>query len=89
MASIRQRLIDKIKTDCSGELIGLEEKITADLPIHRPTLSWQQKTAGRMVWYWYIDGYCIGSSENMKDLLKATKLEVYKPCFGDFEISSS
>ena len=87
MSSIRQQLIDKIKNDV--DLCGLEDKLTTDLKIYRPTLSWQHKTAGRMVWYWYIDGSAIGSSENMKDLLKSPKLEVYSPIHGDYELSSS
>ena len=87
MSSIRQKLIDKIKSDC--DLIGMENLLTCALKIHRPTLSWQHKTAGRMIWYWYINGHVIGSSENMKDLLKSPKLEAYSPSHGDYEISSS
>ena len=64
MSSIRQKLIDKIKKDC--DLCGLEDKLTTDLKIYRTTLSWQHKTAGRMVWY--INGQAVGSSENMKEL---------------------
>ena len=87
MSSIRQKLIDKIKQDC--DLCGLEEQLTVDLKIHRPTLTWQHKTAGRMIWYWYINGQAIGSAENMKELLKSPKLEVYSPTHGDYELSSS
>lgn len=87
MHIIRQKLIDKIKSDC--DLNGLENLLTVDLEIHRPTLTWQHKTAGRMIWYWYINGSAIGSSENMKDLLKSPKLEVYKLTHGDYELSSS
>jgi hypothetical protein len=87
MSSIRKKLIDKIKSDC--DLDGLEEQLTVDLRIHRPTLTWQHKAAGRMVWYWYINGSMIGSSENMKELLKSNKLEVYKSTSKDYELSSS
>jgi hypothetical protein len=87
MSSIRQKLIDKIKQDCN--LCGLEDQLTVDLKIHRPTLSWQHKTAGRMVWYWYVNGYVIGSAENMKELLSCKKLEFYRLSHGDYELSSS
>jgi hypothetical protein len=87
MSSIRQKLIDKIKSEVN--LCGLEDELTTDLKIHRPTLTWQHKTAGRMIWYWYINGYMIGSSENMKELLKSPKLELYRPTYFDYEISSS
>jgi len=87
MSSIRQQLIAKIKNDV--DLCGLEDKLTTDLKIYRPTLSWQHKTAGRMVWYWYINGYIIGSSENMKDLLKSPKLEAYSSTHGNYELLSS
>jgi len=87
MSKIRQKLIDKIKSDV--DLCGLENQLTTDLKIYRPTLTWQHKTAGRMLWYWYINGQMIGSSENMKELLKSPKLEVYSPSHGDYEISSS
>jgi hypothetical protein len=87
MSSIRQKLIDKIKQDC--DLYGLEEQLTVDLKIHRPTLTWQHKTAGRMVWYWYINGYLIGSAENMKELLTSKKLELDRSSHGDYELSSS
>ena len=88
MNNIRQKLIDKIKTDI--DLDGFEYELTSDLKIYRPTLSWQQKTAGRMIWYWYINGHVIGSSEKMTDLLKSKKLEVYKhKVTMDYEISSS
>jgi hypothetical protein len=87
MKNTRQRLIDKIKKDV--DLCGLESELTINLKIHRPTLSWQHKTAGRMIWYWIINGHIIGSCEKMGDLLKSEKLVIYQPCSGDYEISSS
>jgi len=86
MRGVRQKLIDKIKSDC--DLNGLENELTIDLKIFRPTLSWQHKTAGRMQWYWMINGTLIGSSELMKDLLKSPKLEIYRP-YDDYELSST
>ena len=87
MTTIRQQLIDKIKSDV--DLCGLENELTVDLKINRPTLSWQQKTAGRMIWFWYLNGHLIGSSEKTTDLLKSKKIEVYQPCVGDYELCSS
>jgi hypothetical protein len=87
MASIRQQLIDKIKTDLKDEFLYFD--ITIDRPFYRPTLTWQQKTVGRLIWYWLEGSYMIGSSENIKDLLKAEKLVIYQHCFGIQEISSS
>ena len=87
MSSIRQQLIDKIKKDVS--LGGLEDQLNVNLKINRPYLSWQHLTAGRMVWYWYINGHVIGSAENIKELLKSPKLEVCSPTHGDYELSSS
>jgi hypothetical protein len=87
MASIRDKLISKIKKECN--LNGLENHLTKQLKIFRPKLSWNDKTAGRMLWYWYIDGRIIGSAENIKELLKSPKLEVYRSSHGDYEFSSS
>jgi len=42
-----------------------------------------------MVWYWYVNGYVIGSAENMKELLSCKKLEFYRLSHGDYELSSS
>lgn len=87
MNSIRQKLIDKIKSEI--DLHGFEDQLTVDLKIYRPTLTWQHKTAGRMNWYWYVNGRVIGSTENMRELLKSPKLEVDSSSHGDFELSSS
>lgn len=85
---IREKLIHRVKSDLN--LNGLEDDLTIDLKIYRPTMSWAHKAAGRMIWYWYIRGYCIGSSETMKELLKSEKLVLYihKDTM-DYEISSS
>jgi hypothetical protein len=85
--TIREQLIEKIKTDV--DLGGLEDLLTKDLEIFRPTLTWQQKTVGRTVWFWYVHGCTIGSPEGMKALLKSPKLEVYKPTRFDYQILSS
>ena len=87
MRYVKQALINKIKNDLS--LNGLEHELTKELVIIRPTLSWNDKTSGRMIWYWLIRGNLIGSSEKMTELLKSNKLEVYKPDKFTFEISSS
>ncbi len=84
MRNVRQKLIAKIKSDTD-----LEFDINLDTKIFRPTLSWQHKTVGRLVWYWMVDGLLIGSSEKMTDLLKSEKLEVYVPVWGVYELSSS
>ena len=85
---IRQKLIDKIITDIGSEIWFMDE-IDQNIKICRPTLTWQHRTAGRFIWYWNINGYLVGSSEGMRDLLKSKKLVLYKPTWGDFEISSS
>jgi len=56
---IRQKLKDKIKADTGYEVKNGD--------FYRPTLTWQYLSAGRMKWYWIIDGYCVGSAENMRD----------------------
>ena len=86
MKNVRQKLIDRIALD----IPELRFKPDLTTEIHRPTLSWQHKTAGRLVWYWYIDGNTIGSSELMTTLLKSkNKLVLYQAAHGVYEISSS
>ena len=79
---IRERLIKKIKTDTGYKVKGTGL-------FYRPTLSWVHKSAGRMIWWWLIDGICVGSAENMKDLLNSTKIVMTNHHFGFVEFSSS
>ncbi len=78
---IIQKLKDKIKADTGYEVKNGE--------LYRPTLTWAHASAGRMKWYWLIDGYCVGSAENMKDLLKSPKIIMESSHFGFIEFSSS
>ena len=83
MNNIRTKLISKIKEDTGFE-------INPKSKFQRPSLTWAHKSAGRMSWYFYTDkGFIIGSSENMKQLLKSDKIQVYKGNFGFVDFSSS
>ena len=80
--SIREKLIKKIEID-TGYIVKNGSVF------YRPTLNWVHKTAGRMVWYWLIDGICVGSAENMKELLKSPEILMTNAHFGFVEFSSS
>ena len=86
MASIRIKLIDKIKKDC-GLVIPYNTRII------RKTLTDAQKGVGTLKWYFFMIGttYYIGSQENMSTLLSADKIMCD---YGDhtksiYELSSS
>lgn len=88
--TIRKKLKAKIKTDTGFD-------IPDNAVFHRHSnLSWQQLTAGRLIWYWRIpaDGsrlaneYTIGSSEKMTDLLKCPCIKLHKHA-GQTELFSS
>lgn len=82
MKYIRQKLIEKIKEDT-----GIE--IPKDSTFFRPTLNWAQKSVGQMIWYFYTkSGQCIGSCENMTDLLKSEKIQYMKTNSFDIDLSS-
>lgn len=82
MNNTRQKLIKKIKDD-TGFIVNPE------WPLYRPTLTWVHKSAGRMIWYWYDHGICIGSSEKMRVLLKSNQIKMHRPSFGFIDFSSS
>jgi len=69
MRNIRSALIAKIEKDTGFE-------INDNWRFQRHTLTWAHRSVGRMKWYWYYEGKCIGSAENMKDLLKCSKIEI-------------
>tara|TARA_R110000796_G_scaffold249560_1_gene377459 strand:- start:578 stop:820 length:243 start_codon:yes stop_codon:yes gene_type:complete len=78
---IRQKLKDKIKLDTGYEVKNGD--------FYRATLTWSHASAGRMKWYWNINGYIVGSAENMKDLLSSPKIVADTSHFGFIEFSSS
>lgn len=78
---IRDKLKEKIEVDTGYKVKNGE--------FYRPTLTWSHASAGRMKWYWLIDGYCVGSAENMRDLLKSSKIVIETSRFGFIEFSSS
>jgi hypothetical protein len=88
---IRQKLLEKIKKDC-----GIE--ISKESLFFRPTLTWQHKSAGRFIWYFYsVDsndkyyGKQIGSAEKMSELLRSEKIvcNFGASNWGFYELSSS
>lgn len=68
--SIQDKLKVKIKEDT-----GYEVK---DGVLYRTSLNWSHKSVGRMKWYWLVEGVCVGSSENMKELLNSEKIQISK-----------
>ncbi|MCK9429808.1 MAG: hypothetical protein M0R17_07355 [Candidatus Omnitrophica bacterium] len=85
MKGIRQKLINKIKSDC--DCCGLEDELTTDLKLYRNTSSRHRRSTGVMLWYWMVAGRLIGSTEKMTRLLKYNKLYVLKLYSGDYEIT--
>jgi len=79
--SIREKLKKKIKADTGFEV--------GEGKLYRHNLSWAHATAGRMKWYWLVDGVCVGSAENMRELLNSDKITIDQTNFGFVEFSSS
>jgi len=80
--NIRNKLIEKIKKDTGVE-------VPLDAKLCRRTLSWQRKAEGCFAWFWYTkDGRVIGSTEKMKELLNAEKIDMVNQNYGDIELFS-
>lgn len=82
---MRNKLLQRIKNECD-EIKFLTDKIDENTLFIRKSLSVYHLQAGCMKWYWYIDGYCVGSSYGIRELMKSDKLCIYKATFGDYEI---
>jgi hypothetical protein len=84
MRNVRQNLIQKIKKDTGF-------KIQSDWEFRRPTLSWQHRSAGRFIWFYYTDnGDIVGSSEKMTELLKCERIKLHSGSnYGFYEFSTS